>query len=228
MVVKPARGEQGAGITVGVTRPEDLDRAIELAAEHSPDVLLEERCEGEDLRIVVINGKVIAAALRRPPEVVGSGDHTIRHLVEAQSRRRAAATHGESTIPVDDLTADTVREAGWELDDVLPLNERLIVRRTANLHTGGTIRDVTDDLNPKLAQGGHRRRRRDRHPRHGHRPDRAVGGRARSTSSSRPTSDPGWPITNRGPPHRRSSTCSSRAPRRRRGRGNPTPWSRQS
>ena len=152
VVVKPARGEQGAGITVGVTKREDLDRAVRFAAEHSPDVLLEERCEGEDLRIVVINGKVIAAALRRPPEVVGSGDHTVRQLVEAQSRRRAAATHGESTIPVDDLTEDTVREAGWELDDVLPLNEHLVVRRTANLHTGGTIRDVTDDLNPKLAK----------------------------------------------------------------------------
>lgn len=152
VVVKPVRGEQGAGITVGVTRPEDLDRAIKLAAEHSPDVLLEELCDGEDLRIVVINGKVIAAALRRPPEVVGSGEHTIRHLVEAQSRRRAAATHGESTIPVDDLTVDTVRDAGWDLDDVLPLNERLVVRRTANLHTGGTIRDVTDDLHPTLAK----------------------------------------------------------------------------
>lgn len=152
VVVKPARGEQGAGITVGVTRPEDLDRALELAAAHNPDVLIEELCEGEDLRVVVINGKVIAAALRRPPEVVGSGDHTIRHLIEAQSRRRAAATHGESTIPVDDLTVDTVREAGWDIDDVLPLNDRLIVRRTANLHTGGTIRDVTDDLNPVLAK----------------------------------------------------------------------------
>lgn len=152
VVVKPARGEQGAGITVGVTRPDDLDRAIALAREHSPDVLLEERCAGEDLRIVVINGKVIAAALRRPPEVIGTGDHTIRQLVEAQSRRRSAATHGESTIPVDDVTADTVREAGFELDDVLPLNEHLTVRRTANLHTGGTIRDVTDELNPKLAK----------------------------------------------------------------------------
>jgi GNAT-family acetyltransferase (TIGR03103 family) len=152
VVVKPVRGEQGAGITVGVTRPEDLDRAIKLAAEHSPDVLLEELCDGEDLRIVVINGKVIAAALRRPPLVVGSGDHTIRQLVEAQSRRRAAATHGESVIPIDDLTVDTVREAGWDLDDVLPLNEHLTVRRTANLHTGGTIRDVTDDLSPVLAK----------------------------------------------------------------------------
>jgi GNAT-family acetyltransferase (TIGR03103 family) len=152
VVVKPARGEQGAGITVGVTRPEDLDRALAWAARHCPDVIIEERCEGEDLRIVVIGGKVIAAAIRRPPEVVGSGKHTIRQLVEAQSRRRATATGGESVIPVDDLMQDTVAEAGWTLDDVLPSNERLVVRRTANLHTGGTIRDVTDDLNPALAK----------------------------------------------------------------------------
>ena len=152
VVVKPARGEQGAGITVGVTDREDLDRALAFAAKHCPDVLIEERCDGEDLRLVVINGKVIAAAIRRPPEVVGSGTHTVRQLVEAQSRRRAAATHGESLIPVDDVTEDTVREGGFDLDDVLPTNEHLVVRRTANLHTGGTIRDVTDDLNPKLAK----------------------------------------------------------------------------
>lgn len=152
VVVKPARGEQGAGITVGVGTEEDLDKALSWAAKHCPDVLIEERCEGEDLRLVVINGKVVAAAVRRPPEVVGSGTHTIRQLIEAQSRRRAAATHGESSIPIDDVTIDTVREAGWSLDDVLPANERLVVRRTANLHTGGTIGDVTDDLNPKLAR----------------------------------------------------------------------------
>lgn len=152
VVVKPARGEQGAGITVGVSSPEELDKALAWAAKQCPDVLIEERCEGEDLRLVVINGKVIAAAVRRPPEVIGSGSHTIRQLIEAQSRRRAAATGGESTIPVDDVTVDTVREAGWSLDDVLPLNERLVVRRTANLHTGGTIGDVTDEVHPKLAR----------------------------------------------------------------------------
>lgn len=152
VVVKPARGEQGAGITVGVTKTDELDRALTWAAKHCPDVLIEERCEGEDLRLVVINGKVIAAAVRRPPQVLGSGKHTVRQLIEAQSRRRSVATHGESEIPVDDVAVDTVREAGWELDDVLPINERLTVRRTANLHTGGTIGDVTDEVNPKLAR----------------------------------------------------------------------------
>lgn len=152
VVVKPARGEQGAGITVGVTRHDELDRALDLASKHCPDVLIEQRCAGEDLRIVVINGKVIAAAVRRPPEIIGSGEHTIRQLIEAQSRRRSAATQGESRIRLDSVTEDTVREAGWELDDVLPANEHLVVRRTANLHTGGTIVDVTDDLNPALAK----------------------------------------------------------------------------
>ncbi len=119
---------------------------------HARDVLIEERCEGEDLRIVVINGKVIAAAVRRPPEIIGTGKHTVAQLIEAQSRRRSGATHGESKIPMDSVTEDTVRDAGWEMDDVLPANEHLVVRRTANLHTGGTIVDVTDDLNPALAK----------------------------------------------------------------------------
>lgn len=152
VVVKPARGEQGAGITVGVTRHDELDRALQLASKHCPEVLIEERCEGEDLRIVVINGKVIAAALRRPAEIIGTGKHTIAQLIEAQSRRRSGATHGESKIPMDSVTEDTVRDAGWDMDEVLPANEHLVVRRTANLHTGGTIVDVTDDLNPTLAK----------------------------------------------------------------------------
>ena len=68
---------------------------------------------------MVINGKVVAAALRRPAEVVGTGKHTVRELIETQSRRRGA-TGGESRIPMDDVTESTVREAGWALDDVLP------------------------------------------------------------------------------------------------------------
>lgn len=152
LVVKPARGEQGRGITVGVRSVEELERAIGKARSQCPDVLLEERAQGEDLRIVVIGHEVVAAAVRRPAAVVGDGRHTIAELVRAQSRRRAAATGGESTIPLDDATAETVAAAGHELDDVLAVDEVLTVRRTANLHTGGTIHDVTDDLHPVLAE----------------------------------------------------------------------------
>jgi GNAT-family acetyltransferase (TIGR03103 family) len=151
VVVKPARGEQGAGITVGVTTDDELDAALDVARSFCPEVLIEERVAGDDLRIVVIDHEVVAAAVRRPASVLGTGRHSVRDLVEAQSRRRSAATGGESSIPVDDETARTVEGAGRTLDDVLPEGEELAVRRTANLHTGGTIHDVTAVLHPDLA-----------------------------------------------------------------------------
>ena len=152
VVVKPARGEQGGGITVGVADEEALNKAVDVARMFCPEVLIEERVDGVDLRVVVIDSEVVAAAIRRPAEVIGTGDLTIRELIERQSRRRAAATHGESVIPMDDHTRATVEEYGYSLDDVLPEGEVLPVRRTANLHTGGTIHDVTADLHPTLAE----------------------------------------------------------------------------
>jgi GNAT-family acetyltransferase (TIGR03103 family) len=120
VVVKPTRGEQGKGITVGVNSAEELDAALARAREEHPNVLIEQRAPGDDLRLVVIDGKVVAAALRKPAEIVGTGHHRVRELIEAQSRRRAAATGGESRIPVDDVTEATVAEAGYSFDDVLP------------------------------------------------------------------------------------------------------------
>jgi GNAT-family acetyltransferase (TIGR03103 family) len=150
VVVKPTRGEQGKGITVGVDNPAELDAALARAREQHPEVLIEQRAAGDDLRLVVIDHKVVAAALRTPAEVVGTGHHTVRELIDAQSRRRAAATGGESRIPVDDVTKATVADAGWSFDDTLPEGVRLRVRRTANLHQGGTIHDVTAEVNPEL------------------------------------------------------------------------------
>lgn len=148
VVVKPARGEQGRGITVGVTAADELEAAVAHARSYCPDVLLEELVAGEDLRVVVIGHEVVAAAVRRPATVVGDGERTVRQLIEAQSRRRAAATGGESRIPLDEAT---VAAHGHAMTDVLPAGEELVVCRTANLHTGGTIHDVTDHLHPDLA-----------------------------------------------------------------------------
>ncbi|BDB42725.1 N-acetylglutaminylglutamine synthetase [Mycobacterium kiyosense] len=155
VVVKPSRGEQGHGITVGVSAergPGELAAALARAREVCREVLIEQRVQGQDLRLVVIDGRVVAAALRLPPEVIGTGDHTIRDLIAAESRRRSASTGGESRIPLDDLTEATVAESGWSLDDVLPQGTRLLVRHTANLHQGGTIHDVTAQVNPELCR----------------------------------------------------------------------------
>jgi GNAT-family acetyltransferase (TIGR03103 family) len=150
IVVKPLDGEQGHGVAVDLRSIEDVQHAIERAKAFDSRVLLESFHEGLDLRIVVIGFEVVAAAIRRPAEIIGDGRHTIIQLIEAQSRRRAAATSGESKIPMDEETERTVADAGFSYSDVLPMDQRLAVRRTANLHTGGVLEDVTTILHPVL------------------------------------------------------------------------------
>lgn len=152
VVVKPAHGEQGRGISVDLRSVADVETAIASAQRMSSTVLLEEYFEGQDLRLVVINFKLVAAAIRKPAAVTGDGMSTIARLIEAQSRRRMAATSGESRIPLDAETSRIIRLAGYGLDDILPAGEELQVRKTANLHTGGTIHDVTDRVHPELVQ----------------------------------------------------------------------------
>jgi len=152
IAVKPADGEQGKGISLMVTSPDELELAIKRAEQISTKVIMEEFVKGKDLRIVVINFEVVAAAIRKPPEIIGNGVHTIAELITKLSRRREAATHGESSIPLDSETEKCVNSAGYNMDDVLPTRKKVLVRKTANLHTGGTIHDVTKNLDPKLAE----------------------------------------------------------------------------
>ncbi|WP_312052098.1 N-acetylglutaminylglutamine synthetase [Brevundimonas diminuta] len=152
LVVKPARGEQGKGVAVGLKTMADIQAALLRARRICPEVLVEEQVEGEDLRLVVIDYEVVACAVRRPPRVIGDGRSTLRALIEHQSRRRAAATGGESSIPIDAETERTVAEAGYGLDDVAGEGEEILVRKAANLHLGGTIHDVTDEVHPVLVE----------------------------------------------------------------------------
>lgn len=150
LVVKPARGEQGRGIAVDLRSFDEVESAVADARQVSDTVLLESYFSGFDLRLVVIDFRVVAAAVRQPPKIVGDGVKTVKALIEFQSRRRAAATGGESKIPLDSETLRTVTESGLALDEVMEDGRELIVRRTANLHTGGTIHDVTDQVHPAL------------------------------------------------------------------------------
>jgi len=150
VVVKPVRGEQGLGISVGLTEAEEVEAAVERARQICSEVILESFFDGDDLRLIVIDYKLVAAATRRPARVIGDGSATVRQLIEAQSRRRAAATGGESRIPLDAETERCVRAAGFTLDDVPEAGLEFNVRLTANLHTGGTIHDVTEETHPVL------------------------------------------------------------------------------
>ncbi|MFQ6576151.1 N-acetylglutaminylglutamine synthetase [Pseudomonas sp. UM16] len=150
VVVKPLDGEQGQGVAVNLTSLEEINQAVENARRFDSNVLLESFHEGLDLRIVVIGFEVVAAAIRHPAQIVGDGQHAVGALIEAQSRRRQAATGGESRIPLDEETQRTLHAAGVDYDTVLPAGQRLTVRRTANLHTGGCLEDVTERLHPQL------------------------------------------------------------------------------
>ncbi len=152
VVVKPARGEQGRGVAVDIRDGDSLDAAIANARNYCPDVLVETCVSGDDLRVIVIDRAVVAAALRKRPVVAGDGRKTVRELVEGLSRRRAAATGGEARIPLDAETGRCIAAAGYGWDDVLPSGETLEVRLTANLHTGGTLHDVTDLLHPQIVE----------------------------------------------------------------------------
>ncbi len=151
VVVKPVRGEQGNGVSVDISDADELRSSIALAENHDDEVMLEEFVAGQDLRIIVIDGAVVAAAVRRPASITGNGVDTAKTLIAKQSRRRAAATDGESRIPVDSETERCLAKAGLAMDSVPEEGRVIQVRDTANLHTGGTLHDVTDRLHPDLA-----------------------------------------------------------------------------
>ncbi len=150
IVIKPARGEQGRGISVGLTENDDVEAAFARAREVCERVLVEEYVEGDDLRLVVIDHRVVAAAVRKPARIFGDGKSTVADLVAKQSRRRAAATGGEASIPIDGETERYLAAQGLSMGSIPEDKVEIEVRRTANLHTGGTIHDVTDHVHPTL------------------------------------------------------------------------------
>src|SRR3546814_19053528 len=97
---------------------ESVETAITNASAHSDRVIVESFHNGDDLRLIVIAYKLVAAAIRRPAEVVGNGRDSVKALIERQSRRRSAATGGESTIPPDPDTDSCVAKAGSRLNNV--------------------------------------------------------------------------------------------------------------
>ncbi len=152
IVIKPSRGEQGNGVFVDLRNEAVVREAFEQATNQESPVVAEKYVEGQDLRILVIGDEVVAAAVRRPPTIIGDGINTIGTLIDKLSRRRAAATNGESRIPLDGETQRCVADSGLELSDILPYGRPLTVRKTANLHTGGTLHDVTARLHPRLKE----------------------------------------------------------------------------
>ena len=151
-VIKPLDGNHGKGATVGIKSLEEARIAWERAKEYSRWVIVEQQLQGSDFRALVVNNRLIAVAERVPANVTGDGRHTIRELIEItnQDPRRGYGHENVLTqIDIDGQTMRLIKNAGYELDSVLPEGERLFLKTTANISTGGTAIDVTDEVHPK-------------------------------------------------------------------------------
>jgi|TARA_R110000737_G_scaffold50259_1_gene71233 cyanophycin synthetase len=151
VVTKPINGNHGRGATTNIQNDEDAKVAFAAAQEHSRAVIVEKFITGHDFRILVINHQFVAAAKRTPASVVGNGKSTIQELIdEVNKDPRRGYGHEKvlTAIKVDHHTEVILKELGLTLDSVVPKDELLLLKPTANLSTGGTAEDLTDMVHP--------------------------------------------------------------------------------
>ncbi|HEX3235847.1 MAG TPA: cyanophycin synthetase [Gemmatimonadales bacterium] len=151
VVVKPYNANHGRGISIHLTTETQVRDAFELAREHSRSVIVESFITGEDHRMLVINGELVAVSKRVPGHVVGDGVHTVEELVEEVNRdpRRGIGHEKVLTRLVFDHQADTLLAGrGYTRETVPADGERVFLRSTGNLSTGGTATDLTDVVHP--------------------------------------------------------------------------------
>jgi cyanophycin synthetase len=154
VVIKPKDGNQGKGVTVNVTTREQLTAGFHAASEFRDDVMVERYLPGHDYRLLVIGNKLVAAARRDPPHVVGDGVHPIRELVarvNMDPRRGDGHATSLTKIRFDDIALASLAKQGYTAESVPPQGQRVVLRNNANLSTGGSATDVTDDVHPEVA-----------------------------------------------------------------------------
>src|SRR5690348_1207369 len=150
-VIKPVDGNHGKGATTNITTYQQAERALEAARKYSRSVICEKFITGFDFRVLVVNYKFICAALRTPASVRGDGKHTIQWLIDETNKdpRRGYGHEKVLTqITIDDFTQKMLDEKGYTLDTIPQKDELVLLKPTANLSTGGTSTDVTDEVHP--------------------------------------------------------------------------------
>lgn len=151
VVLKPYNGNHGRGITINISGDDEIRAAFDAAREHSRSVIVETFQTGDDHRLLVVNGALIAATRRTPGHVVGDGQRTVAELVEIvnQDPRRGVGHEKVLTRLELDREANLMLErVGYTADSVPAPGEQVFLRSTANLSTGGTATDVTDVIHP--------------------------------------------------------------------------------
>ncbi|MES2679548.1 MAG: cyanophycin synthetase [Bacteroidota bacterium] len=151
LVIKPVDGNHGRGITTNIRSIEQALEAFKLAKTISRELVIEKYISGEDFRFLVINYKLVAVAKRTPAMVMGDGVSTVRTLIEITNLDTNRGEGHEkilTTIKIDSVTENVLRNKNLSLESVVPLGEILYLKDTANLSTGGTSTDLTDEVHP--------------------------------------------------------------------------------
>jgi cyanophycin synthetase len=154
VVVKPQYGNQGRGVITNLTTRQQIVDAFANAREEGTSIMVEKFAPGADYRILVIDGKMVAAARRESAQVIGDGRSTIVQLVDAVNRDpRRSDDHATvlTRIKLDPIALAVLSEQGFTPDSTPSAGTRVLVRRNANLSTGGTAADVTDLVHPEIA-----------------------------------------------------------------------------
>jgi cyanophycin synthetase len=153
VVVKPLDGRQGLGVSLNLTHADEVRSAFRVAREFSRAVLVEELLAGRNYRVLVVGGRMVAASERTPCHVTGDGQHTIAELIEIENRNPLRGECHErplTKIKVDDIVRAHLAKAGRALDFVPAAGEVVYLRESVNLSTGGTAKDVTDEVHPTI------------------------------------------------------------------------------
>ncbi|MCZ2441610.1 MAG: cyanophycin synthetase [Burkholderiales bacterium] len=153
VVVKPQHGNQGKGVTVNVVARDQLEAAYQAAAEYGA-VMVEKYLSGGDYRLLVVGNRLVAAARRDPPIVIGDGQATVRELVarvNADPRRGEGHASPLTKIRLDDIAIERLRVQGLTPEAVPAVGQSVLLRNNANLSTGGIATDVTDDVHREVA-----------------------------------------------------------------------------
>ncbi len=151
LVIKPIDGNHGKGNTTNITNRDQAIKAFEAAKQYGRNVIIERFITGFDFRCLVINNKFICAALRTPASVVGDGVHNIQWLInETNKDPRRGYGHEKvlTQITIDQFTQKMLDDANNTLETIPEKGERVLLKPTANLSTGGTSTDVTDEVHP--------------------------------------------------------------------------------
>jgi len=155
VVVKPQYGNHGRGVATNLQTRDQVIAAYTAAREEGRSIVVERHAPGDDYRMLVVGGRLVAAARREPAHVIGDGQSTVQKLIDKVNedpRRSDGHSTSLSLIKIDAVALGVLLDQGMTPDTIPPVGKKVLIRRNANLSTGGTAADVTDQVHPDVAR----------------------------------------------------------------------------